>query len=286
MVADKKLCFVIGPIGDEGSDIRRHANWLLKGIIKPVFADHFPDFNVERADEIVAPGSINAQVITRLMDAALVIADMSLHNSNAFYELAIRHMVRLPTIHMILKDWKIPFDVSPYRAIRFSRDDCEDIEAAQKALKDAVEEAIQPEFQVENPVTHARGRVEFQKHASPEERVLSDELAALRDGVAELQRETKFLRNFVVHAAQPRNLQGYQLTSSVSGVGLSQPFEGLLGSTGPTSPVWTSNPYTSPGIRGPVAVTEPSESSSIQDGAGLGILGASPEPKSADERQD
>jgi hypothetical protein len=96
----KKLCFVIGPIGSEGSDERRHANWLLNGIIKPVFSAHFPGYEVQRADEIVAPGSINSQVITRIMDASLVIVDMSMHNANAFYELAIRHMVGLPTIHM------------------------------------------------------------------------------------------------------------------------------------------------------------------------------------------
>jgi|1186.fasta_scaffold276435_2 hypothetical protein len=117
-----QLCFVIGPIGDPGTDVRRHADWLLKGIIKPVFVQHFPDSRVERADEIVAPGSINSQVITRLMDAKLVIADMSMHNANAFCELAIRHMVRLLTIHIIHKDWKVPFDVAPFRAIQFARD--------------------------------------------------------------------------------------------------------------------------------------------------------------------
>jgi hypothetical protein len=37
----QKLCFVIGPIGDSDTPVRRHADWLLKGIIKPVFASHF-----------------------------------------------------------------------------------------------------------------------------------------------------------------------------------------------------------------------------------------------------
>jgi hypothetical protein len=41
---------------------------------------------------------MNSQIINRLMDAELAIADMSMHNASAFYELAIRHMVRLPTI--------------------------------------------------------------------------------------------------------------------------------------------------------------------------------------------
>lgn len=122
MPGKKKLCFVIGPVGDPGTDVRRDADWLLKGIVRPVFDQNFPEFTIQRADEISEPGSINSQVISRLLDAPLVIADMSRHNANAFYELAIRHMVELPTVHMIQTDWKVPFDVMPYRAIPFSRD--------------------------------------------------------------------------------------------------------------------------------------------------------------------
>jgi len=188
----KKLCFVIGPIGDENSEPRRHADWLLDGIIKPVFDVHFQDYKVERADKITSPGSISSQVITRILDAPLVIADMSLHNTNAFYELAIRHMVFLPTIHMIRKDWTIPFDVAPYRAIPFSYTEYTDIEEAREKLRSTVKEAIQPGFAVENPITHARGIVQVKEHASNEQRVILDELQSLKghlgqiDGVANL----------------------------------------------------------------------------------------------------
>jgi hypothetical protein len=34
----KKICFVVGPIGDEGSAVRGHADWLLPEIIEPVFS--------------------------------------------------------------------------------------------------------------------------------------------------------------------------------------------------------------------------------------------------------
>jgi hypothetical protein len=63
-----KLCFVIGPIGDENSDIRIHADWLLEQIIEPVMADH-PDFKVQRADKLSQPGLIDAQVINALLAA-------------------------------------------------------------------------------------------------------------------------------------------------------------------------------------------------------------------------
>jgi hypothetical protein len=184
MAEDKKLCFVVGPIGDPDTEVRRHADWLLKGIIKPVFEAHFPNYNVLRADEIVSPGSINSQVITRIMDAALVIADMSMHNANAFYELAIRHMVGLPTIHMIGTDWKIPFDVASFRAITFSVIEYSDLERAREALKTTVQEVNKPGFAVENPITHARGVVQFKEHASEELRVILDEMQSLKERIS------------------------------------------------------------------------------------------------------
>ena len=66
-----KLCFVIGPIGDEGSDACIHPDWLLEMIIEPVMAD-FPEFKVQRADKLPQPGLIDAQVIDRLLTAELV----------------------------------------------------------------------------------------------------------------------------------------------------------------------------------------------------------------------
>lgn len=116
-----KHCFVIGPIGDEASPERIHADWLYKGIILPVFNNKdYPDWVVDRADTIATPGMISSQIINRLHDVALVIADLSFHNANAFYEMSIRHKVGKPIIHMIRKGEKIPFDVTmPGHASRF-----------------------------------------------------------------------------------------------------------------------------------------------------------------------
>jgi hypothetical protein len=174
--ATDKLCFVIGPIGAPTTEERRHTDFLLNGIIRHVFQEHFGAFRVERADQIAGPGNINSQVINRLLDAKLVIGDMTFHNANAFYELAVRHMAGLPTIHMIRNDHEIPFDNASYRAIQFSVVNWSDIEAARAELKSAVEEVIKPGFQVENPVTNARGFIQLQKHATPEQRLLNEQL--------------------------------------------------------------------------------------------------------------
>jgi hypothetical protein len=181
-----KHCFVIGPIGDEGSDERNHADWLLKCIIEPVFQQDFPDWKVDRADKIDRPGMISSQIINPLHDAALVIADLSFHNPNAFYEMSIRHKVGKPIIHMIRKGEKIPFDVILHRAIPFSITHPDRLEEAKKLLRAAVAEAIKPGFEPDNPITHARGRKEFEEKASPEMKVLSEEIATLRARVDSL----------------------------------------------------------------------------------------------------
>src|SRR5262249_300689 len=189
----KKLCFVAGPIGHAGSAERGHADWLLKGIIRPVFDEHFPEFYVERADEIAAPGMIDSQVINRLHSAPLVIIDMSFQNANAFYEMGIRHMKRLPTIHMYREGEVIPFDVKPYRAVDFKFTNPDDLAHARAKLKAAVEVVIQPGFEVENPVTRARGIEELDEHVMPVPKVIVEHLAAMQDRMETLENVTASL---------------------------------------------------------------------------------------------
>src|SRR5262245_16955619 len=177
---EQKLCFVAGPIGDANTPTRTHADWLLHGIIIPTFAEHFPDYRVERADQISTPGIIGAQVINRLLDAELVIVDMSLQNANAFYEMGIRHMKRLPTIHMCRQGEAIPFDVAPHRAILFNYAHPNDLQTARNALKAAVEEATKKDFEVENPVTHARGLEKIDEHATSAQKLILEELQQFR----------------------------------------------------------------------------------------------------------
>jgi hypothetical protein len=222
-----KHCFVIGPIGDEASPERKHADWLLKGIIRPVFEKDFSDWRVYRADEITTPGMISAQIINRLHVVALVLADLSFHNANAFYEMSIRHNVGKPIIHLIRKGENIPFDVIPHRAIKFLYDHPNDLDEAQKHLRDAVQEAIAPGFQPDNPIMHARGRLEFEQKATPEMKVLSDEIASLRarfDALVSSLSESSLFRPVAGLGRDPWT--GFTLPQAPGGV---PPLQAILG---------------------------------------------------------
>ncbi|MET3596548.1 hypothetical protein ABID26_005967 [Mesorhizobium shonense] len=176
-------------IGDDDSEDRIHADWLLEEIIQPVFDEDFSEYRVERADRITIPGRIDAQVISALLDADLVIADLTTLNPNAFYEIGIRHMTQKPVIHMHLEGQRIPFDIASFRSIKFSRARPRDLKAARAALKDAIEAAVRPDHKVDNPVTFARGKVDFAEDATPRERVLQEQIDDLRFRVNSLVHE-------------------------------------------------------------------------------------------------
>jgi len=133
----------------------------------------------KRADQDHRPGLIDAQLINDLLTADLVIADLSGLNPNAFYEIGIRHMAQKPIIHMQLADEKIPFDLSLYRAIKFSFEWPKDIRAAREALQRSIEAIDADGYQIENPVTNARGIVKLEEHATPKEKVLIDQIDSL-----------------------------------------------------------------------------------------------------------
>ncbi len=134
---EKPLCFVIGPIGAKASPTRMHADWLLKGIIKPTLEDPEFGYQVKRADDELRPGMISDAMINDIVNAALVVADLSELNPNAFYELAIRHGAIKPVIHIARAGTVPPFDNAGHGVIFVDIGDIDrDVEAARKRLAD------------------------------------------------------------------------------------------------------------------------------------------------------
>ncbi len=140
----EKTCFFITPIGDEGSEIRKHADLMLKHLLRPVFKEL--DFEVIRADEIARQGIITSQVLEHLAKAKICIADLSFGNPNAFYELGVRHSFMLSTIQIIQKGDKIPFDLSQGRTITVDTSDrytvADRLESARRELSEHVSNAL------------------------------------------------------------------------------------------------------------------------------------------------
>jgi hypothetical protein len=108
-------CFYITPIGSPESDQRKHSDLFLGSFIEPALQSF--GLSVVRADGIDKPGVITKQIIEYIVRSRLVIVDLSYHNPNVFYELAIRHMMRLPIVQIIRKADPIPFDINQMRTV-------------------------------------------------------------------------------------------------------------------------------------------------------------------------
>jgi tetratricopeptide (TPR) repeat protein len=109
----KKTCFVVMGFGTK-TDYTKPKTFNLdktyRNIIKP--AALAADLECVRADEIVHAGNINVPMYERLLNADVVVADVSTYNCNAFYELGVRHALRPYTTIIISEDgMTFPFDV-------------------------------------------------------------------------------------------------------------------------------------------------------------------------------
>jgi hypothetical protein len=110
-----KKCFVISPIGDEGSEVREHADTVFEFIIKPAMKRL--DVDTVRADQLLEPGKITDQMFREIFSSDLCIAILTGHNPNVFYELALAQAARRPVIVLIDKRDVIPFDVRDLRCV-------------------------------------------------------------------------------------------------------------------------------------------------------------------------
>jgi hypothetical protein len=202
----QKSCFVVGPIGALGTEVRRGADWLLRGIIRPVLSAEPFNYDVKRADEYADPVNITDQVINAISDADLVVADLTGHNPNAFYELAFRHTEQKPVVHMIRDGEEIPFDIKDYRAVKYRLEDFEDHQKARRDLAAQVKAVEAPGYTVSNPIIKARGFKELAQSSEPKDKLIADmQVAVQRLGsrVSELETTRALKRGSYVKQLWP-----------------------------------------------------------------------------------
>lgn len=178
---DQKRCFVISPIGDPDSDIRAEADWVLYQMIKPTLE---PEFEVTRADAFAKIHVISNEVINSIRKADLIVADMTGHNANVFYELAIAHAYHRAVVPLIREGERIPFDTAPMGTIIYSRARYEKWEAAKRELKRAADAAMKSGYTVSNPITMAIGH----EQASQSGDSLAKIVAAQGEAIAVLKK--------------------------------------------------------------------------------------------------
>ena len=149
----EKICFIVTAIGESGTPTRERADNVYKYLIAPVCEEL--GYRPVRVDHVNAVDNINETVINYLKTAPMVIADMTEHNPNAFYELGFRQARELPLVPIIKVGERLPFDVITTRTVFYDTDVAK-IEDSKENLKSKIlsfENFEMPESRIERSLT-------------------------------------------------------------------------------------------------------------------------------------
>ena len=111
--------FIIRPFGTKnGIDFDRVDEELIRPALKAA------GFSGGTTGELIQQGNIRTDMFEQLLIADLVIADISIHNANAFYELGIRHAFRDQHTFLIKSAGdEVPFDLKTDRYLAYDATD-------------------------------------------------------------------------------------------------------------------------------------------------------------------
>lgn len=114
--------------------------------------------------EIVEAGDIREDMFHRLLIADLVIADLTIHNANVFYELGLRHAFRNKHTFLIRSEGlsEYPFDLKPERYFAYQ---AEQYVHSLNGLVQALKETIFSEDVADSPVYRLLPQLQAQDHS-------------------------------------------------------------------------------------------------------------------------
>lgn len=154
IVPKKKSCFIITPIGADNSEVRRHADGVIEEVIRPLLQGDYG--KIEASHNSNRSGSITNEIINNIYEADLVIANLTYLNPNVMYEVALRHAVAKPIIHIVCGDItkELPFDIKDYRTI-FYKDDIMGTRELKGRLSDMIVQIDTEKAAKDNPIYNA-----------------------------------------------------------------------------------------------------------------------------------
>lgn len=109
MEANREICFVIMPFS-KTSEEHNEEYWTkhFETFLKPLIETN-PDLEARRSQAL--RGDILRQIITDLVVSRVVVADLTDHNPNVFWELGVRQSFKHGTVTIAEVGTKLPFDV-------------------------------------------------------------------------------------------------------------------------------------------------------------------------------
>lgn len=191
-MSDDKECFFIAPIGEEGSETRKRSDNIMEYIVDEAVSDF--GYSVKRADQMDQPGSITSQVIQKTVNSELVIADLTEHNPNVFYELAVRHATGEPYIQLIQSTESIPFDISDIRTIKYGLG-VEEADRAREKIRAQLMSLRDEDPEFDNPISRSAEMESLRESGDPTDHNFAEILTSM----ANLERKVDRLENNMIN---------------------------------------------------------------------------------------
>ncbi len=183
--------FVVMQVGDKGTPERERADEIYNYVVTPVLKEL--GIRAYRADLDPTPGQITPQMLRRLLDAQVVLADLTGRNPNVFYELGVAHSFARPIIALADNAKSLPFDTQDERVIELGEYrevlSVAQAEEAKSGLRKALEIVLKPDYRPASPLAEAAANRSLDELA-PENPVAA-ELAAIREALEEVRKNVK-----------------------------------------------------------------------------------------------
>lgn len=149
-----KVCFIVSTIKEAGSAERTHADVVMNQYVEKSLDG--TNLKAVRADKIDDQGMISRQIIDYIIHSKLVVVDLSFHNPNVFYELALRHVTGKPTVQISRGCDRLPFDVGNARTIQIDTSDgytmVREIDTVRSQIATAIRSALANGESRDNPI--------------------------------------------------------------------------------------------------------------------------------------
>ncbi len=140
-------CFVISPIGKEGSPERINADEVWKYLIIPALEKcGFAKDDVVRSDLISKTGRITDQITKHIMNDDLCVVDLTGLNANVMYEHGLRRGYGKPCIVLAKDGQELPFDVKDDRTIFYDTSKVPTVMAVQELLEKFTKDLMEAGF--------------------------------------------------------------------------------------------------------------------------------------------
>ncbi len=186
-----KLCFVIMPFSEERKEVYKHG-------IAP--ACRRADFAPVRVDELKGHFNINRKIIEHIFRSDAVIAEITDHNPNVFYEMGVAHAIANKTIMIAQNAKALPFDISNYRCLIYKQS-VDGLKELQDAIVESLRELEKWSQQPSNPVQDFKPYDAFVPVGEVE--TLQQELARQAAENTRLAEELEHLRSSEMKPAPP-----------------------------------------------------------------------------------